>query len=217
MPRKRKSEQSAPAEPPAATAVPTDLLAPAAAVSDGVLPPLSSVAKQPPLRTRRELAKVLGVHVETVVKWERAGLPCAQRGGNGRASLYRESDVRTWLESRRETAKDNGQAQATHARASRDHWQAQLAEQMYRMRQGELLPREEVERAWANEIAAVRTKLLVLPSTLADRLVIVAATDGGAGVERILSDAVRDVLKELSDPARQILADSGSSLESAPA
>jgi hypothetical protein len=66
------------------------------------------------------------------------------------------------------------------------------------MRSGELLPRVEVERAWESEIIAVRTKLLQIPPTFADRVYQAAMGEGVGGVERILAESVNDVLRELA-------------------
>lgn len=63
---------------------------------------------------------------------------------------------------------------------------------------GRLLPVDEVRRVWSAHIAAVRTKLLALPVTLADKVHRTATLEGAGGVERALNVAVRDVLTELA-------------------
>lgn len=154
------------------------------------------------LVTRRELAGLLSVHMQTVTKWEQEGLPIAERGRKGKPSRYREVDVRAWLQLREEAAKQPGAVNLIAERARKERAQAILAEQAYQIRMRDLLPREEVEKAWSAEVSAVRTKLLAWPATLADRLHRAATTDGVAGVEQALNDAVRDVLRELADPDR---------------
>jgi len=64
--------------------------------------------------------------------------------------------------------------------------------------------REAVEKTWAAEVAAVRTKLLSWSTTLADKLHRVATTAGVPGIERVLEEATRDVLRELADPERPL-------------
>lgn len=141
--------------------------------------------------------------MQTVCKWERRGLPIAERGRAGRASLYREADVRAWLGAREAAAKERAAGagiglDVAQERAKKEGWQARLAEQQYLARQGELLPRAEVERAWGAERDAIRTKLLALPVSYADRVFRAATLHGVTGVEAALRDAVFDALRELA-------------------
>lgn len=156
------------------------------------------------LLSRRELATRMRVHMMTVTKWERDGLPIAHRGRRGKASYYRESEVRAWLAARE--AKANGSHHdVAQQRARKELAQAIEAEQRVAVRAGALVAREEVERAWAAEVAAVRTILLAWPSTLADRLHTVALTEGPVGIETTLVEAVHDLLRELADPNRAVV------------
>jgi phage terminase Nu1 subunit (DNA packaging protein) len=151
------------------------------------------------LLTRRELAALLDVHMQTVTKWEQDGLPIAERGRKGKPSLYREADVRAWLQAREEAAKVPGAPlDVAQERARKEHWQALLAEQTHRARERELLPRVEVEKEQGALVAAIRTKLLALPTTYSDRLGRAFTLDGLPGLERAFDDAVRDVLRELA-------------------
>jgi len=155
--------------------------------------------------TRRDLAVALGVHIQTVTKWEQEGLPVAERGRRGRPSKYRVGEVRAWLAARESNAAGkNGHVDVAAERARRERAQAILAEQMFQVRNRDLLPRVEVERLWRAEVTAVRTKLLSWATQLADRLCRAATLDGPAGVEAELDVAVRDVLLELADPDRAI-------------
>ena len=150
--------------------------------------------------TRRQLAAALGCHMMTVTKWEREGMPIAEHGGRGRASHYRETEVRAWLQVREEAAKQPGAVNLVAERARKERAQAVLAEQAYHIRTRDLLPREEIERAWLSESTAVRTKLLAWPSAVSDKVFRAATEEGQPGVERVLTEAVRDALRELSDP-----------------
>lgn len=151
------------------------------------------------LVTRVELARRLGQHPRTVAKWLEEGLPVKERGRGGRASKFDELEVRVWLEARnRAAAADGGELNWSQERARKEHWQALLAEQQHRMRERELLPAAEVAKVWAGHIAAVRTRLLSWPATLADRVHRAATLAGLPGVERELGAAVREVLLELA-------------------
>jgi phage terminase Nu1 subunit (DNA packaging protein) len=154
--------------------------------------------------TRRDLAAALGVHMQTITKREREGMPVAKRGARGRPSLYSELAVRAWLQQRDEAARQSGTTDLNADRARKERAQAALAEQAYAIRMRDLLPREEVEKAWHEEVAAVRTLLLAWPSTIADQVYRAALTERLPGVERALSDAVRAVLRELADATRPV-------------
>lgn len=168
------------------------------------------------LMTRRELSapgvlSAAGVHMMTITKWEQDGMPVAHRGGPGRPSFYDPEAVRAWKEKRDADANAavDGPLVAIQERARKELWQGRLAEQTFLMRQRELLPRAEVEKVWAAEVTAVRSRLLALPTTLSDRLHRAAVVDGVDGVEKMLDDAVRDILRELADPVRDITDEAG--------
>src|SRR3972149_6207682 len=80
--------------------------------------------------------------------------------------------VRAWLAARDGAARKavDGPLDPIQEKAARDHWQAELAQQTHRIRQRELLPAADVERAWAAEVAGVRAMLLSLPTTFSDRV-----------------------------------------------
>lgn len=161
------------------------------------------------LATRREVAETLGVHMQTITGWERQGLPIAKRGGKGVPSKYDLEAVRAWIAARDGAARKavDGPLDPIQEKAARDHWQAELAEQTYKIRQKTLLPADEVERAWTTEVAAVRAKLLALPTTFSDRIFREGTLHGLAGVERMIQAAVHDVLRQLSGAGTE--ADSG--------
>jgi hypothetical protein len=171
----------------------------------------SSTSKKAPgippkgLVTRRQLAEALTVHPQSITKWEAEGLPVAQHGGKGRPSFYDETAVRAWRRERDEAAATgNGPLNPAQEKARRERAQAQLAEQTFQIRMRDLLPRDEVERLWSGEIAAVRAKLMAVPINLADIIHRTAHVDGVAAVEKILEDAMLDALRELADPARPL-------------
>lgn len=148
--------------------------------------------------TRRELAALLKVHPLTVSSWERAGLPVFKRGRPGKASRYREIDVRAWLAAREAAAKESGAVDAIRDRARRERAQAMLAEQTHAIRNRDLVPVAEVEQKLAARVMATRTRLLAWQTTLSDRVFRAATVDGLAGVEAILKNAVYEVLRELA-------------------
>ena len=116
--------------------------------------------------------------------------------------------VRAWL-TERAAASSSGTAGTTAGpvnlvaeRARKERAQAVEAEQRVAIKAGALLARDEVERIWSAEIAAVRTRLLGLPQQHADQVHQAAATGGVAAVEVLLVDMIRAVLVEMADPGR---------------
>ena len=152
------------------------------------------------LITRRELAHNLAHHMQTVTKWEQAGMPVAEPGRKGKPSLYSEPEVRKWLAAREKTAQSTGVHDVARERARKEKAQAILAEQTVAIRASDLVPRVQVERAWAAEVSAVRAKLLAWPSTISDRLYRESVVRGVKGVERVIKEAVDGLLRELSTP-----------------
>lgn len=149
--------------------------------------------------TRRELAERLGVHMQTITKWEREGLPIARRGRKGKPSRYSEAAVRAWRQQRDELAQAvPGAFDVIQERARKERAQAQLAEQMHAVRAGRLIDVDEAARRWASEIAAARSLILTSYTMAADRVFAAASTQGLAGVERELKAIAHEVLRELA-------------------
>lgn len=147
--------------------------------------------------TRRDLAARLGVHMQTVTKWEHDGLPTARRGRRGKPSLYNEAACRAWLEAR-EQAAESDPIDVARERARKERAQARLAEQTYAARAKTLLPADEVDRLWTTELMAARAKFLALPQAYADRLARAVTLRGVAGAEAAIRDMVEEVLRELA-------------------
>lgn len=153
------------------------------------------------LKTRRDLAALLGVNPATVQSWTEMGMPVAQRGGKGRPSLFDQAAVQAWLDARDEKAKEAiaGSLNPAQERARRDRWTARLARQTYLVRKRVLLPADEVMKEVGSRIAAARAKFLSVPTSYADRIHRVATLEHVPGVERLLREMVREVLRELTD------------------
>lgn len=125
----------------------------------------------------------------------------ASRGRAGRPSRYDEDAVRTWMGERDVAAAAASQGACTtfaDARMRKELAQAAEAEQRVAMRAGRLIAVEEVDRVWSTQVAAVRARLLAMPTALADRLHRVAVTAGPAGVEAVLQAATYEALRELA-------------------
>lgn len=150
------------------------------------------------LLTRRQLADRLGVHMMTVTKWEREGLPIAERGRRGRPSTYSESTVRAWRQAKETAAKSPDMLDVMLERARKERAQATLAEQTFQSRSRQLLPAAEVEHEWALHIQAVRTAILATYTTQADRVHRAGVLDGIGGIEAVLKEIAYELLRELA-------------------
>lgn len=153
------------------------------------------------LLTRKELASKLGVVQGTITKWEQSGLPVAEPGRRGTASLFNFADVQKWRRQRDLDAKQNGTVDLTRERARKERAQALVAEQALQIRAGDLLVRSEVENVWTKAILGVRSKLLAWPATLAEQLGRAYELGGVRALEHKLVDAVHDLLTEFATPA----------------
>lgn len=62
--------------------------------------------------------------------------------------------------------------------------------------QGDLLEKEEVERAWAQMISSARSRLLLLPNKIAQRVAVMTDVHQ---VRAAIDEEIRDALSELSE------------------
>lgn len=152
------------------------------------------------LINRRELARLQDppVVMQTISKWEQAGMPVAEPGRKGKPSLYSEADVRKWLAERERSSQKNGSVDLTRERARRERSQAVLAEQTVQIRARDLLPRVHVEKDWAADLMALRAKFLSWPATVGDRLCRVATLKGLDAFKLALKEEIHELLNELS-------------------
>ncbi|MGE0042400.1 MAG: hypothetical protein AB7H88_08200 [Vicinamibacterales bacterium] len=122
------------------------------------------------LLTRLELAEALkgelptGPHPVSISKWVQQGMPVAERGRGGRPSRYVLADVRAWLQRRAQAAAGGAATDVAQERARYFRLQADKTDLDVRKRQGELVDVREVEERWAAIVAAVRERILSLPS-----------------------------------------------------
>lgn len=151
------------------------------------------------LLTRKEAAARLGVHPQTILNWEKAGLVPDIRGRRGVASKFKLSTIKAWrdaqdLDARREL----GESSPAAERAKRDRAQRKLLEQTYEVRARHLLPADEVRKVWSSHIAAVRSKILALPATATARLHRADKIGGQRGLGLELKTITNELLRELA-------------------
>ena len=74
------------------------------------------------------------------------------------------------------------------------HWKANLAELEYKARAGELVPKADARAGAVEKFAAVKTKLLALPSRIRQRLPRLTAAE-----VQLIDGLVRQALEDLAD------------------
>lgn len=152
------------------------------------------------LLTRKALAVAFRTHPQTVVKWETAGLPVAERGGPGRPSLYALPDAVSWYIARELAARgvDVGALDPKVERALLDRRRREEIEQKLAKTSGELIPRTEFARVLGPIVHRIKVALLATPRAWAPALVKAAAAGPGV-VEQTLAGHIRAVLLELAE------------------
>lgn len=150
------------------------------------------------LVTRRELANLLNVTMSGVTKWEQAGMPVAERGRKGKASLYSEAEAKNWLAERDKAARENGTFDLARERARKERAQAILAEQTVAIRAGDLVPVDQISKTLTAGFGAFRAKVLAWQATMSDALYRESKINGLQGVQRAIKDAAEELLLDLS-------------------
>jgi P27 family predicted phage terminase small subunit len=150
-----------------------------------------------PTITRRDLAKRLKVHMQTVTKWEREGLPIAWRGRKGKPSRYDETAVRAWVDAREAAggASNSSFAKFQEAGARQRNAQAELAELQLSVRRGRLVDAEAMRTRMADVFLRCRTKLLAVPAKAKTLLPHLTHAD-----VLTLDALVRESLEDLATP-----------------
>ena len=115
---------------------------------------------------RLQLAKLIGVHPDTISDYTRLGMPVIAKGGGGKKSAYDAVDCLKWW--RTQQGQDKKEAAQTRAYEA----QARLNELKIARQNGELLPRDEVILAGQSYTKAWATKVRSLPRQLVQHGVI---------------------------------------------
>lgn len=146
------------------------------------------------LLNKQELLEILNISRSSLNNYIAEGLPVAIRGKQGRASQYKLEDVQAWLASKNKQSPEATE-DMTAARLRKLQAEASLAELELQKERGELIEIAEVAKQLADAFARVRAKLLTIPTKTSG---LVYASDSQREVQKLLDDAVREVLEELS-------------------
>lgn len=142
------------------------------------------------------IGDVFGLSHPTVQKYRKQGMPVLRvAGGKGQANIFETVDVYRWLLQRaldRSGADDDDldgeQELAQLRRAQREKVELQAAQM-----RSELIPQDEAVAAWSALAAAVRSKILSVPSRMRSRL-----PDMPKEAQDELKLLLREALDELS-------------------
>ena len=161
--------------------------------------------------TRKAFAAELGINVSRVAHYVRRGMPVVDGGvdrqvaldwverniipQSGRNANKGASRVKQ-LRHRQVRAVEEELLDPSQERARRDRAATRRLELENELREGQLLPADEVRSAWTRIITLMRTNLLALPAKLASRLAGRPAPE----VQEILMQEVRDILTALAAP-----------------
>ena len=141
-----------------------------------------------------DLARLFGKNERTIQRWGEAGLP---RHGEGRGCTYVWSEVLEWW------AKNVAQVGPTDDTLTHKERltkaQADKAELELALQYGTLLEASRVADTWAEECAAMRSRLLSIPSAAALKI---DSSHGQAQREAIIREEVYEALEALSGDRR---------------
>lgn len=149
-------------------------------------------------------AEMLGLSVVTFDNWTRKGLAFTKQG---REVLFNLADVVRFIEAEataRATANNPVTVDIEQSKARKLAAEASLAEMELQQKRGELVPIAEVARTVGEEYAAVRAKLLAIPSKVAP---MVAAESTDAACRALLTREIHDAMLELVADAEKTKAD----------
>jgi phage terminase Nu1 subunit (DNA packaging protein) len=138
------------------------------------------------------MSGILGCSPGTLDRHVAAGCPIIQRGTTKTGHKFNSADVIRWVKARKSSAAvgQSDQGRRRYLLAVAELKEIQLAE-----KRGSLVSIEAVQEVLADELTAVRSRLLAIPGRLAGQLAIVS---DAAEIEAAIAEEVRGALSELS-------------------
>jgi len=139
------------------------------------------------VRTQQDVADALGVTRRTVEGWSQKGMPRHPKG------YYDINNIQAW----RQANSKRGSRLTAKERADLDLKRLQAQERKLKIQEieGELIPRDEVERGRIARIMAVKRKLLSLGRSLAPVLVGMEARE----IEAAINERVREIIRSFAN------------------
>jgi phage terminase Nu1 subunit (DNA packaging protein) len=138
------------------------------------------------------MSGILGCSPGTLDRHVAAGCPIIKRGTTKTGHQFNSAEVVRWVQARKSstTIDQTDQGRRRYSMAAAELKEIQLAE-----KRGSLVPIEAVAATLADELAAVRSRLLAMPGRLAGQLLM---KSDPAEVEAAIAEEVRGALSELT-------------------
>lgn len=149
-------------------------------------------------RNRAQIAALFEVSLTTVDGWVRKGCPVHKHGSKGVAAEYDLREVARWLYAGTGSAINNDPDRMP-PQDQRAWYDAQNRKRDMMVRDGELVPRGELEHAISTAFAAVTQDLLTIPDQL-ERLHAVPP-DVASRVDHAICGVIEALRKKLADLA----------------
>ena len=153
-------------------------------------------APESPIVSQAELCRLFNTTPQTVLAWEGRGCPIVQKGGRGKPSRYRVSEVIRWREEQAALAATGDLAAMDMEEAKRRKLAAEaaLAELDLAVRRNEYVLIEEVAETVAAEYSDVRANFTSMPGDIAADLEGLATIE----IQELLAAKVSEILTALS-------------------
>jgi phage terminase Nu1 subunit (DNA packaging protein) len=141
---------------------------------------------------RNEMSGILGCSPGTLDRHVAAGCPIIKRGTTKTGHQFNSADVIRWVQARKSSAAvgQSDEGKRRYLLAVAELKEIQLAE-----KRGELVSIQAVTEKLADELTAVRGRLLAMPGRLAGQIAIMS---DAAEIEAAIAEEVRGALSELS-------------------
>lgn len=146
--------------------------------------------------SKRAAAEFFVVSVQALDGWFTAGCPVAQRDAQGRITKVDLADMARWRIDR--AAADSGGSELDRERTRLTKAQADKTELEVAELRAELIPATKIETHWQAMIAAMRARLVGLPSKIAPQ---VAGPDDLTRVQDMIQAGVYEALAEIAGDA----------------
>ena len=143
--------------------------------------------------TKRAGAEFFGVSVQALDGWFSAGCPVAQRDAQSRITKVDLSDMARWRITR--ATEDGGGSELDHERTRLTRAQADKTELEVAELRAELVRAPVIGLHWQAMVAAMRAKLLSLPSKVAPQ---VAGPDSLSRTQELIQAVVHEALAEIA-------------------
>lgn len=146
---------------------------------------------------QRELSEILGVSGNTIAAWRSEGMPClATADKKGSASKYDTEQIFEWMAARRSGGEDQETINGKYEQARLTKLKADNEALDVAQKEGTLIEAAAVSEVWERLLGNFRSRLLSLPSSLADELAVLSEP---REIQAVLKVVINQALEELAN------------------